>query len=418
MGLMRRMFTREKKSDSGDFETIWRALFARSTKSGATVSAKTALELSAVLACVRVIAEDIGKLPLKLYQSYDPTNENKRRVARDHPLYALLTRRPNGYMTAQQFIESMTACAALGRDAFAIITRGTRNQVLELIPVLPDLVTVKQNDNYALTYKIRMLNGTTQEFAAKDIFHLKGVCLDGHITGTELFCKAREAIGLALTSEELQAVLHGKGATPSGLLTTEQPITPAQAAEFAKFWKERYSGSNNAGETPILYNGFKYQQLGLSSRDAQLIETRKFQILEICRIFRVHPNKIFGADGSATYASAAQFAVDHVGDTVQPWAQRWEQAVEFHLLSGDEYSEGYYAHMPLQALMRGDSDMRVRYYKGMREIAAITPNEVRALEELDPIDNPKFDDPMAPLNTNPLPGGAASPDPQAGGKNA
>lgn len=412
MRLLKNLFGRSRKSSDLTTDGLWAMMVGGTTKSGAAVNAETAIRVAAVMACVRVIAEDTAKLPFKLYKESD--NQNKRIVVKNHPVHRVL-KRPNSWMTGQEFREYMTAAAALWGNAYAIKTKSPiTGKLLELIPVPPGMVEVEQTENYDLVYKITMVNGVQRQFASHEIFHLRGACLNSTICGTKIFRMAREAIGLSMTAEEYQATMAAKGATPPGMLTTDQNLTIDQVKEFLKLWKENYAGANNAGTTPVLHGGIKYLQMGLSGRDAQQIENRKFQVEEICRFFRVLPNKAFGAEGSQTYASAAQFAVDHVIDTIQPWATRWEGAADLRLLTEDDEAEGYYTHIPLQALMRGDATTRGAYFKTMRECAVMSVNEIRALDDMDELEDPAFNDPRLPLNTNPLPAGTPAPD---GGSN-
>lgn len=403
MKLLQYLKNVRKKSAALNSEAFYTFLHGNKSTAGPSVNLNTAMQCAAVLGCVKVIAEDIGKLPRKIYKR-DEEDERRRTLQRKNSVYKLIAVKPNAWMTPQQFFEALTASAALTGGGFAIKTRSPiTDDVLELIPVLPQLVEIIQQDNLEVIFRITLRGGKKKDFLSKDIFYLPGACLTGGFIATNTLKQAREIIGLSLSYEEYQASMSAKGVTPPGILKTDQVLTSEQVMDFVKIWKEKFGGSLNGGETPAIGGGFEYQQIGLNGRDAQQIENRKFQIPEICRAFRVHPNKIFGNESTQTYASSEQFAVDHVGDTIMPWAVRWEQAIDRQLLSEEEIEEGYYSKLPLQGLMRGDSAARIAYYKGMREITAVSVNDIRALEDMDIIDEPPFNDPRLPLNTNPLP---------------
>lgn len=381
------------------------------TKSGASVNYETALQIAAVYGCVRVRAEDIGKLPFKLYQA-DKDDLRRSAPARQHPLYKILSRKPNSWMTSQQFREALTASSDLMGGGYAIKwwKNTEKTEIAELIPVLPGMVEIKQREDYSVFYRITMANGGKKDFAAEDIFHLPGLCLIGHesgfLTGTNVLKKAAEAFGLALTSQQYIASLMKNGATPPGILTTDVPLTADQVTALRKLWQDQFAGAVNAGQTPVLYNGMKYAAMAMNNRDAQQIENDDRATLKICAYFRVHPNKIFAFTGTAssTYASASQFAVDHVGDCIKPTAERWTNAVDNQLLTDQEVDEEYYfSKIPLLGLLDGDPVTRWQVYKSARETTSISVNEIREKEDMDILEDEKFDDPTLPLNTNPLP---------------
>jgi HK97 family phage portal protein len=406
-------FGRKEHSGPWTFDQVAGWLSGFGGRTGANINYEIALQVGAVLACVRVVAEDIGKLPFKVYQT-DKDDPRRRTLARDHHLYKILSRKPNNWMTSQEFREAMTASFELTGNAYAIKWWSDldKTTIKELIPVLPGMVETKQRADYHPYYLITMADGGKKEFAAEDVFHIRGVCLNGFLKGTSILQKAAEVMGFALTSEDYISNLLKKGATPPGILSTDVNLTTEQVEEMRKMWKEKYSGWENAGETPVLYNGMKYNAVGQSSKDSQQVENDDRNVLKICGFFRVHPNKIFAFFGNnpATYASAAQFAVDHVNDTIKPRAQRWMNSADNRLLTDEEVDEqGYYTKIPLLALLDGDPVQRATYYKTMRELAAMDVNQIRALEEYELYEDAKFNDATLPLNTNPLPAGAQKP---------
>lgn len=379
---------------------LWAALLGETTsKAGTPVNLDTALRVMVVLACARVISEDVARLPFRLYVEGE---DGRRVLAADHPVNRLLHWRPNGWMTSMEFREALSLHTVLTSNGYAVIVR-VRGRPAELIPVVPGRVTVRQAANYELEYEVRSAGGVVDRIAQADMLHIRGPSWDG-VVGMDVMRMARDAIGLAIAAENSQSGLHRNGAQPSGLLSTEAQLSPEAVKRLRDQWAQRHIGSENAGSVAVLDTGFKWTPLTMSGVDAQLLETRKFQIEEVCRAFRVQPQKVMHIVSTSTFASAEVFNTAHAVDTVGPWVERWEQAVDRCLLTDAERDGGYYSKIAIQALLRADVKSRAAFYQSGITTGWMTRNEARRLEDMDPIDG--LDEPLAPLNMAPAAAGA------------
>lgn len=359
------------------------------TKSGVDVSIKEALRISAAFACGRVIAEDVGKLPFRLMQE---TPDGRKTPATAHPLYWLIYRRPNDWMTAQEFRETLTFHAVFCKGGFAYINRASDGRPLELLPLMPGSVRIEQEiPSREVFYEVRDESGIVGRFPRRNILHIRGLSWDT-LGAMELVDKAREVLGLSLAIEESVERLHANGARPSGILSTDNSLSDEARTRLKAMFANGFQSVVNAGKVPILDNGLKFVQMALSSADAQTLEIWRFQIEQVCRMFRVYPQKVMHTDKTATFAAAEEFNTAHGTDTVDPWAQRWCHCVGRDCLTVDEMRAGLYPVMYLQGLMRGNNASRAAYYKASLGTASspgwMTPNDVRRLEDQDPLDQP------------------------------
>lgn len=378
---------REKALDSSQLADL---LWGRESKSGAVVDLSTALRVSTVLACCRVIAEDVAKVPLGLYQ--DQSDGVKRRAV-DHSLHEVLARRPNPWMTSMEFRETMTYHAILAQGGYAFINR-VRGEVRELIPLQPTSVYVRQLRNLEVVYEVTDPQGMVATLTQDQVFRVRGPSWNGW-SGLEMVRQAGEAVGLAISLEETQARLHANGVQGGGILSTDQKLNPETVKRLREQFSDTYAGSGQF-KTKVLDAGLKFQSMMMSGVDAQHLETRKHQVAEVCRFLRVNPVKVFDGDKASTYASVEQFSISHVVDTLLPWFTRWEQALDRSLLTDAEVKAGYYFHHVVQGLLRGDAVSRSNYYKAGINDGWMTRNEARQLEELNPV--PGLDAPLKPLN--------------------
>lgn len=376
----------ERKSDSGSSRDEILQLLAGmggSVKSGATVNWKTAIEVGTVFACARVIAEGLSQVPFKLYQE---TAGGRRDPARAHPLYKLMSRKPNPWQTSFEFRETIALHLVLATNAYVFVnTLG--DKVLELLPFQPGQVTVKRN-GWEIAYEITTADGTRVPIPASQMWHLRGPSWDG-VMGLDAVKLARETIGLALATEEHSARMFSNGAAIGGVLSTEATLKPEQVDLLRKSWETTQTGVRNAFKTAILWGGLKWLPRGQQNDQAQLIEQRRFQVEEICRHFRVMPIMVGYSDKAATYASAEQMFLAHVVHTLGPWYARIEQSAEAFLLTEAERDAGYYFKFVAGGLMRGAHADRAAYYSKALGAggspAWMTQDEVRALDELNPM---------------------------------
>lgn len=347
-----------------------------STSSGAMVSPDRALRVIAVFAAVRVLAESLAQVPLILYRRVD---DRVKERATDHWLYRLLHLAPNGWQSSFEWREMMQAHVALRGNAYSFKVR-VNNEIRELLPIHPDRVTVEQDKRWQIRYTIAMPDGSQARFGPEDIFHLRGMSSNG-FTGLSPIFLAREAVGLAIETERHGAQLFGNGGRPSGLISTEQSLTEDQMTLIRTSWKEAHGGDKRLG-TAVLDSGMNYQQLSLSNEDAQFLDTRKFQITEIARLFRVPPHMLADLE-RATFSNIEHQALGFVKYTMMPWYTRWEQAITLQLLPAGEQLE-YFAEFLVDGLLRGDTKARYQTYEIALRNAILNPNEVRIKENLNP----------------------------------
>lgn len=347
---------------------------------GLEVNETTALRLSAVLCAVRVISEGCAQLPLKVLKEVEKDGQAIRQPAKRHAAYNVLHRRPNAWMTSFEWRELMTLHAVLLGSGFSIINR-VGDKVDELIPVHPSAVQILFENN-DVRYRISVA-GKTAVYNRDEIFHLRGPSMDGVIS-LPIVRLAAEAIGLARSLEHQQTELQTNGGRPSGTLTSSgTSVSPEQRKALTDAWREKF-GPGGPGGVAVLDGGWAFSAMSMSAVDAQHIESRRMQIEEIGRIFRVQPIMMMQSDKAATYASAEQMFLSHVVHTLGPWVERWENALDRDLLG-----DGTYAHFQVNGLMRGAARDRAEYYSRALgsggSPAWHTQNEVRALEDLDPL---------------------------------
>jgi len=362
-----------------------------SSFSGVSVTRKNAMQVATVYACVRVLSEGVAALPVRVVRM-----EGTTRVPElDHPVAVLLNKRPNEWQTGLEFRETLMIHAALEGNGYAFKVRGARDQVVELIPLMPEQVSVQQMPGHELRYDVSDHKGEIiGRYGQKDILHLRGPSRDGY-EGMNTIKVAQQAIGLSIATERSQAKLHSNGGRPGGLLSTDQKLQPDQLVKLREAWDSAFKGSNQF-KTAVLDAGFKFMPLAMSGVDSQHLETRRFEIEEVCRFFNVSPQMIMHTDKTSTYASAEAFFAAHVRHTLQPWLRRCEQVFDKHLLDGVGPLETVH---DTRELVKPSAADREKFYRTMAEIGVYTRNELRELEGLAPL--PGLDEPLTPMNMTP-----------------
>lgn len=372
----------ERKSVT--FDAMWDMIagIGGASKAGPAVNWKAALRVSVAFSCGRVLAEGIAQIPCKLMQEEGAGS----RAAREHPLYSVLARRPNDWMTPFEFRETMMYHAMFARGGYAVINR-VGGRVRELIPVLPERVRIEQSDDTEVTYWIRMNGGSEHPFQRKSIFHLRGPSWDG-VEGLDVIDLAREALGLALATEETHSRFHKNGAKPAGIITLDGELKEEGRKRLKAAFQDGSTG-NNAFTTLILDQGAKFAQMSMTGVDSQHLETRRHQIEEVCRFWRVFPQMAGYSDKTSTFASAEQFFIAHVVHSLGPWVERFEQAADRDMLTPKEMEEGYFTKLTVAGLMRGAhkdrSESFARALGSGGSPAWLTQDEVRAMEDLNPM---------------------------------
>ncbi len=355
-------------------------------RSGATVTAESALYVSTVLACARVYMNGTAQVPFRLMLDAG----GKRAPAGDKPLAKLLTRKPNPWQTSYEFRETITLHAQLTGNAYVFVNRvGSAREIRELIPLEPKRVEVKRRSDLTLEYKVSAENGSAQVLGADAIWHLRGPSWNSWL-GMDIIKLAREAVGLAITLEQSQAEFQRNGAQTSGVLATKNKLSP-ERFDFLAAWIDKHlPGGERFGKPLIVDDEADYTTRSFSAVDQQLVESRKMQIEEICREFGVMPIMVGYSDKAATYASAEQMFLAHVVHTLSPWYKRVEESADANLLTEDDRDAGYYTKFFPNALMRGAAKDRSEFYKNAlgdtQRPGWMLRNEVRALEDLNPVD--------------------------------
>lgn len=366
----------------------WSELFPGFVKSGVNVNTWTALRVTTVLSCGRVLSEGVAQLPLGLFDIDIAKGTKTKNFT--HPAYHLLTCEPNDWMTAFELREMMTLHAVLTGNAYAYLGwagKGKDRRLVEIIPLMPSQVVVNRKTDYTMTYSVTDLAGSVTELSADAVLHLRGPSWDGYL-GLDAIHMAREAIGLAIATEETHASLHANGAQPGGVLSVKSKLDDKARERLKQQWQNFQGGAGNRFKTAVLDMDAEWKALSMSGVDSQHLETRKHQIEEICRAMRVYPQKVMHSDKTSTHASAESFAIQFVNDCLMPWVIRWEQAINRTILGDDD---NLICKLNVASMMRGDSAQRATFYQqalgGARpEAAWMTKNEVRELEDLNPIE--------------------------------
>ncbi len=358
------------------------------TVGGVVVTEKTALQVSTVLSCVKIIADGCATPNLNVFREL-PNGTRQR--ADNIPEFRLLNRRPNEFQTSFEWRRQMTLHAALTGAALSIKIKGGNNRVSELIPVTPGQWDVRKIGRYDVRYRCYDEFGLIGEFAPSDVFVLHGVQWDwvGSLNAVSL---ARSAVGLAMATERSQASMHANGMRPSGTYSVEGNLSQEQHERLSAFLK-RKSGPDAAGTPLVLDRGAKWLSTSISGVDAQHVETRRLQIEEICRAYGVFPIMVGHNDKSATFASSEAFFSAHVKHTLAPWHQAWKQRIDETLLDG---SGPLFAEFDTRYFTAGSMVDRSQWARSMTELGIYTRNEIREFEGLDPL--PGLDAPLTPLN--------------------
>lgn len=417
MKLLDRIMGRKAASDTDGLPDVLAAILRGGTKakSGANVSRETALRVAAVLACLRVISEGVAQVPFKLLQAgvSNVSRHPEIRAAVEHPLYDILHRRPNDWQTSFEFRETLTIHAAFG-NAYAfknIVSVGSRSRLVELILLDPGRVQAVQNDDWSITYKVRGKSGEVKSFPQEAIWHVRGPSWNG-VLGMDVLDLAREAIGLAISTEETHASLHRKGIQPSGIYSVEGQLSADQYKSLKKWIETEHAGAENAGGVMLLDRSAKFISQVMSGVDAQHLETRLHQLREICRFMRVMPIMVGDSDKTATYASAEQMFLAHVVHTLMPWYERIQQSADVNLLTREERQQGYYTKLAEAGLLRGAMKDTAEYLYRLTLGGIMERNEARAKLDLNPLEG--LDEPLTPTNMTTDPSGAPAKDGNTG----
>ena len=347
-----------------------------SSTSGKTVNPKNAVQVSTVYACVRVIAETIASLPVGVYEA---TEHGSQKVP-EHPLYRLLHDEPNPEMSSFIWRETMLSHLLLWGNSYSQIIRSGKTNILGLYPLLPDRMEVDRDSSGKLTYTYTTTDGAAVQLKPEAVLHIPGLGFDG-IMGYSPIALEKNAIGLGIAAEEYGSKFFQNGARPSGILT--HPNTIRDPKRLRESWNATYGGSSNGAKVAILEESMTFTPISLPNNDAQFLETRKFQVEEICRIYRVPPHLI-GDLSRSTFANIEHQSIDFATHTIRPWLVRIEQAMNRALFSENEKGR-FYVQFNIDGLMRGDYKSRMEGYAIARQNGWMSANDIRALENMNPI---------------------------------
>ncbi len=369
----------DKAADAG-----YSFLFGRTT-SGKPVNERTAMQTTAVYACVRILAEAVASLPLHVYEYQD---DGGKKLVHDHPLYYLLHDEPNPEMTSFVFRETLMSHLLIWGNAYAQIIRDGAGRVLGLYPLLPDKMDVQRDDKGNIYYVYSRNSDENPMFKeygniklkAEDVLHIPGLGFDGLI-GYSPIAMAKNAVGMTLACEEYGASFFANGANPGGVL--EHPGVLKDPSKVRESWNSVYRGVNNAHKIAVLEEGMKYQQIGIPPEEAQFLETRKFQINEIARLYRIPPHMVGDLDKSS-FSNIEQQSLEFVKYTLDPWVIRWEQSLQRSLLLPGEKGK-YFIKLNVDGLLRGDYQSRMNGYAVGRQNGWFSANDIREMENMNPI---------------------------------
>ena len=381
------------------------AFYMGGSNAGKRVTERSAMQMTAVYSCVRILAEAVAGLPLHFYKYKDDGSKEK---ALDNSLYHLLHDEPNPEMSSFVFRETLMTHLLLWGNAYAQIIRNGKGEIIALYPLMANKMQVDRDENGQLYYiytrssdEAKTMEGITVYLSPRDVLHIPGLGFDG-LVGYSPIAMAKNAIGLAMATEEYGAKFFANGAAPSGVL--EHPGTIKDPARLRENWNATFGGSANSGKVAVLEEGMKYTPISISPEQAQFLETRKFQINEIARIFRVPPHMLADLEKSS-FSNIDQQSLEFVKYTLDPWVIRWEQSLYRSLLTPEEKKK-YFFKFNLEGLLRGDYASRMSGYATARQNGWMSANDIRELENLDRIPSELGGD-LYLINGNMLPLGDA-----------
>lgn len=361
---------------------LFNSLTGGASASGISVNQTSALKYSALYACVRLISESVASLPLHTYQR----TENGKERLREHPISRLLSVSPNKQMTSYSFREVLMGHCLTWGNSYAEIVRDASGMAIELRPITPDRVRVTVDEDGTIRYIV----DEQITLASDDMFHLAGLGFDG-VVGYSPITLAKDCIGLGLAAERFGASFFSNGARLGGILQHPAKLSQEAGDRLKESWGNAYAGSSKVGKTAILEEGMSFTQLGIPPDDAQFLETRKFQVDDIARWYGVPPHMV-GSMESATFSNIEHQQIEYVTHTLRSWLVRWEQELQRKIYMDDTI----FPQFIVDGLLRGDTKTRYESYRVARETGWLSVNEIRGLENLNPIDG--GDQFIQPLN--------------------
>jgi len=362
---------------------------SHSTESGAVVTDERALQVSSVWACVGLIAETTATLPLGVFRR---TAQGREPVT-DHYLFELLRVSPNALMTPQEFRETLTLQIALWGNGYASIERRGGKPV-SLMPLQPEFMTPVR-DETGLRYEYQT-NGGIEVYAKESILHLKGKSADG-VVGMSPLAYARHSLGVTVSADKYASKAFSSNGRPPGFITVDRTLTTEQREKVREMYQE---SSIDDVKTWVFEGGFNYVPVGIPPDDMQMLDSRRFQVSDIARFWRVPPHLINDTEKSTSWGTGIeQQNLAFLQYTLQPYLTRWESVIADALLSRTERRTIFVKHN-VEGLLRADSAGRASFYSQMAQNGVYTRNEIRRLENLKPMEG--ADDLTVQVNLTPV----------------
>lgn len=391
-------FRKESRSNG---QTFLQNVLTGTSNTGVAVNQNSTLTYSAVFACVRVLCESVASLPIDVIKEDSKGNKVKDK---SHPVYKLLSKKPNNYMTSFTWRQTLMANLVLNGNSYFKIERdgSARPVALTYIPSEKVTVKVKADEVFYEVKSSGNANANTNEsmiIKHEDMLHFLGLGYDG-IKGKSVIETHRDSIGLSIAANKYGGAFYGNAATPSGILSHPGKLSKEAADRLKNSWNSSYgNGPMNAHKTAILEEGMNFKPVSLNPQDADFLNTRKFQVTEIARIFRVPPHMIGDLD-RATFTNIEQQGLDFLTHTLRPYLVNLEEELERKLFRQNE-QETYSIMFNANGMLRGDSEARSKYYKDMSSIGVLSINDIRRLENLNDI-GPEGDQHYYALNYAPI----------------
>lgn len=374
--------------------------------SGVSVNEYSATSIETLVACVSILADMVAQLPCKLYLKTASGHEE----ATDHPLYELLSFAPNEYQTSFEFRRFVQSAAGLRGDGFARVRRNSFYEVTAIEPLLWGDVSIQRLTNGKVFYWV---SGERNPLTRADLIHVYGPTRNGYC-GLSPLSILRETVGNALAEREHASRMFSNGAKFPGYLIAPLTATAAQLKMIREEWEKNQAGTQNVGRTPVLGGGLDYKAVGMTAEDAQLLQSREWDANAIATFYRMPPHLVGLTSKSTSWGTGIeQQNLGFLSYTMNPWLNNWEQSLSFSLLTPAERRSGLYIGFNRNALLQVDATSRAAFYRTMRDIGALSINDIRRKEELNDLPDNIGDNYMQPFNGS---GGAAPArvqDPQA-----
>lgn len=359
-------------------DDFWYGPAGKLSAANMPVDALRSMQSAAVFASVKVLAESLAQLPLTINQRRP---DGGHEPAENHPLFEVLHDRPNSNQSSFEWREMMSAHLVLKGNAYSEIIPGPRGAVDQLIPLHPDRVTPQRLSTGRIVYRVTRERGGQEILNQESVFHVKGLVWDGVAGIDPIGAAAREAIGIALGAQQFSGRFLANDARPSGIIEFAGKFrSDEDKRKFRESWQLAQTGGQ-FGKTAILQQGMEWKDVGMSNRQAQFLEQRRYSDVEIARIFRIPPHMI-GILDRATFSNIEQQAIDFVVHTLLPWIRRWEQAITLQLVLAPRT---FFPKFNVAGLLRGDLESRYKAYAVGRQWGWLSANDVRRLEDMNPV---------------------------------